>query len=74
MMQTLGSEWGLVWPELFVALTVSQRRILDNAIADNVLEGWEPTRADVEDLIGFVRGDLSIADYIERVRADLSVR
>jgi hypothetical protein len=74
MRQCSGPEWAQRWPELFVGLTTSQSRILNYVIADNVLEGWQPTQADIEDLIGFVRGDIAIDDYIARVRADLAIQ
>ncbi len=43
------------------------------ASADNVLEGWEPERADVDALVDVVRGRCTTSEYIERVRRDLIV-
>ena len=40
------------------------------AVADNVLEGWEPERADIEALVDVVRGKCTAAEYIEQVRSD----
>ncbi|WP_197503023.1 hypothetical protein [Mycobacterium sp. 1245111.1] len=42
-----------------------------NAVTDNVLEGWEPERTDIEALVAVVRGNCTTAEYIERVRRDL---
>jgi hypothetical protein len=43
------------------------------AVADNVLEGWQPERADIEALVDVVRGKCTTREYIERVRRDLIV-
>jgi hypothetical protein len=40
------------------------------AVADNVLEGWEPERADIEALVDVVGGKCTTAEYIERVCRD----
>ena len=38
------------------------------AVADNVLEGWEPKRTDIAALVDVVRGKSTTRDYIESVR------
>ena len=40
------------------------------AVADNVLEGWQPERGDIEALVDVVCGKRTTAEYIERVGRD----
>jgi Antitoxin VbhA len=40
------------------------------AVADNVLEGWQPERGDIEALVDVVCGKCTTAEYIERVGRD----
>lgn len=61
------------WPDLFDGLTVDERRVVINAVADNVLEGWQPGRADIEALIDVVRGKSTTRNYIKSVCRDLTV-
>jgi len=60
------------WADLFEGLTSDERRAVIVAVADNVLEGWEPERADIEALVDVVRGKCTTAEYIEQVRRDSS--
>jgi hypothetical protein len=60
------------WADLFEGLTSDERRAMIVAVADNVLEGWEPERADIEALVDVVRSKCTTAEYIERVRRDSS--
>lgn len=53
-------------------LTVAERRIVIHAVADNVLEGWQPKRADIAALIDVVRGKTTTKDYIKSVREGLA--
>jgi hypothetical protein len=69
-----GSTWTQRWPELLDGLTAEQRRAVTTAVADNVLEGWQPSRADVQALVDVVCGKTSTEDYIRSVRAGLAVR
>lgn len=64
------STWTQRWADLFDGLTSDERRAVIVAVADNVLEGWEPERADIEALVDVVRGKCTAAEYIERVRRD----
>jgi Antitoxin VbhA len=68
-----GSTWTKRWPDLFDGLTSDERRVVIVAVADNVLEGWQPERADIEALVDVVRGRCTTREYIERVRRDLIV-
>jgi hypothetical protein len=68
-----GSWWTKPWPDLFDGLTSDERRAVIVAVADNVLEGWQPERADIDALVDVVRGKCTTREYIERVRRDLIV-
>ena len=69
-----GPSWTERWPDLLNGLTGVERRAVINAVADNVLEGWQPQRADLEALVDVVRGKCTTEEYIERVRRDLTTR
>lgn len=47
------------YPELFVGLTETERRLVRNSIAIVALEGWNPTREDVQLQVQLVSGDLT---------------
>ena len=68
-----GSTWPERWPDLFDRLTSDERRVVIDAVADNVLEGWQPEREDREALVDVVRGKCTTREYIARVRCDFSV-
>jgi hypothetical protein len=68
------STWLDRWPDLFDGLTAEQSRIVITAVADNVLEGWRPGRADVEALVDVVCGNTTTEDYINTVRTGTAVR
>ncbi len=67
------------WPELFAPLDDDQKRGVSQALANGRLEGWQPTRDEVADLIARERGLLSFEQYKQRVldralvRADAAV-
>lgn len=63
-----GSTWLHRWPDLFDGLSADQRRIVITAVADNVLEGWRPSRADIQAVIDVVCGNTTTEDYINAVR------
>lgn len=65
-----GSMWTERWPDLFDGLASDERRVVITAVADNVLEGWQPEREDIEALVDVVRGKCTTREYIERVRRD----
>ncbi len=65
-----GSSWTKRWPDLFDGLTSDELRVVIVAVADNVLEGWEPERADIDALVDVVRGKCTTEEYLERVRRD----
>ena len=69
-----GSTWLHRWPDLFDGLTAEQRRIVITAVADNVLEGWRPSRADIQALIDVVCGNTTTEDYINALRTGPAVR
>ena len=69
-----GSTWLHRWPDLFDGLTAEQRRIVITAVADNVLEGWRPSRADIQALVDVVCGNTTTEEYINTVRTGPAVR
>lgn len=68
------STWLHRWPDLFDGLTAEQRRIVITAVADNVLEGWRPSRADIQALVDVVCGNTTTEDYINTVRTGTADR
>ena len=68
------STWLHRWPDLFDGLTAEQRRILITAVADNVLEGWRPSRADIQALVDVVCGNTTTEEYIDTVRTGTADR
>lgn len=69
MGQDFEAWWQRRWPDLFAGLSDEHKRIVNNAIANNVLEGWEPTRGQVEGLVNVVRGELGAEEHIANVCA-----
>ncbi len=69
-----GSTWLHRWPDLFDGLTAEQRHVVMVAVADNVLEGWRPSRADIRALVDVVCGETTTEDYINAVRTGPAVR
>jgi hypothetical protein len=69
-----GSTWLDRWPDLLAGLSTEQRRIVITAVADNVLEGWRPNRADIGALVDVVCGNTTIEEYINTVRTGQAVR
>jgi len=62
------------WPDLFDGLTVEQRETVTEVCANDWLEGWDPTRDDVADLVALTTGQIDGAEYIARgaARAEAS--
>ena len=58
------SRWIARWPELFSGLTDRQVRGVVQAIDNNVLEGWDPQREDIEFLTRDARGEFTEAEVI----------
>jgi hypothetical protein len=61
------STWMRRWPDLLDGLAAEERRTIVTAVADNVLEGWQPSHADVQALVDVVCGKTSTEDYIRSV-------
>lgn len=57
------------WPELFESLTDEQKQRVSDALSNNRLEGWEPQRDDVADLVAREAGRIDTAEYIRRTMA-----
>lgn len=62
------------FPDLFAGLTDDQASGITNALANGYLEGWQPTREQVADLIAVELGQISEDEYFARGgrRADLA--
>jgi hypothetical protein len=54
------------WPDLFDQLDDEQKQRVSDALANNRLEGWEPGRDDVADLVDRELGRIDTAEYIRR--------
>ena len=64
-------EWAVRYPDLFAELTIEQKWSVHNTIASNEMEGWEPTRDNVADLIALTRGLITLDEFVRRGRAAL---
>lgn len=69
------------WPGAFDTLDAANRRAVIQSIANGWLEGWKPTRADVDNLVLAARGDITTEEYLRNARekslaleADLRLR
>ncbi|SIS23153.1 antitoxin VbhA family protein [Williamsia sterculiae] len=62
------------WPDLFTDLTAEQTASVTGAVANSVLEGWEPTRDNVAALCARATGDLDRATFRARARARAHAR
>ena len=60
--ESSGPSWTARWPDVLDGLTEDERRAVVVAVADNILEGWEPERADIEALFDVVRGRCTTAE------------
>lgn len=58
--------WPRAYPELFAQLDDRQARALHNAISNNVLEGWKPTRDDIADQIDVILGRITDEELFAR--------
>ena len=67
-------EWAVRYPGLFAELTIEQKWSVHNTIANNVMEGWTPTRDNVADLIALTRADITLEEYVRRGRAGLAAK
>ena len=54
------------FPDLFAPLTADQVWAIEQTLANGRLEGWDPDRADVADLIDQALGRLTLAEYVAR--------
>ena len=70
----IDSRWIARWPELFSGLTDLQVRGVVQAIDNNVLEGWDPQRDDIEFLTRSARGEFTVDDEVAEVLALIARR
>lgn len=68
------SRWITRWPELFRGLTDRQVRGVVQAIDNNVLDGWDPQRDDIEFLTRSARGEFTEGEEVAEVLAMITRR
>jgi hypothetical protein len=54
------------WPELFVGLTPGQRRTVVRNLAHAHPDGRGPTRAEVDDMVQYIVGEITQPEYARR--------
>jgi len=54
------------FPDLFAPLQASHVWAVEQTLANGRLEGWDPDRSDVADLIGYTLGQLTRTEYVAR--------
>ena len=59
-------------PDLFEPLDDEQKQRVSDALSNNRLEGWEPQRDDVADLVDRELGKIDTAEYIRRTMAKVT--
>lgn len=52
------------YPDLFAPLTADQVWAIEQTLANGRLEGWDPDRSDVADLIDQALGRLTLTQYV----------
>lgn len=60
------SRWQSQWAELFEGLSAGEVRAVTDAVANNVLEGWQPTRAEIALLCDHAAGRIGFDEYAAR--------
>jgi hypothetical protein len=60
------------WPELFEPMTDEQKQRVSDVLANGRLEGWEPTREDVADLVDRELGRIDTVEFNRRTMARLT--
>ena len=58
-----------LWPEVFVGVSDVDAQAIQNACVASWHEGWEPNRAEVEDLAAKARGEIDHDELRRRARA-----
>lgn len=54
------------YPDLFVPLSAEQGWAVEQTLANGRLEGWDPDRLEVAELIEHASGRSSLAEYVAR--------
>lgn len=65
------SRWERTWPELFDGLEHEVRSIVVASLANSALEGAEPSRDDIVDMIEYATGQITAAEYHRRTISGL---
>lgn len=53
-------------PDLFAPLSAAQVRAVEQTLANGRLEGWDPGRGDIADLIDYTLGGLTRTECVTR--------
>jgi hypothetical protein len=54
------------WPDLFVGLTSGQRQTVVRSLARSHRGGAQPTRTEVDNMVQYVVGEITEAEYARR--------
>ncbi len=63
------STWERVWPEVFASLDAKTRAVVVGVLANHALEGMEPDRESVTNLVAYTGGAISEGEYDRRADA-----
>ncbi len=63
------STWERVWPEVFASLDAKTRTVVVGVLANHALEGMEPDRESVTNLVAYTGGAISEGEYDRRADA-----
>lgn len=63
------TKWQQSYPELYAELTPAQQQALDQTLGSHALDGMEPDRDLVSDLVDWITGKIDEATYNERAAA-----
>ena len=61
-----GHRYSEQYPELFAPLTKRQVFDVEQALANGRLEGWQPSREEIADLVDGALGRLSPEEHLQR--------
>ena len=66
--------WPSRYPDLFAGMTDAQALSVHNAIANGVLEGWQPSRDDVATQCAAAAGHIGLEEIVARAQARATAR
>jgi len=69
VMSEPGSTWERQWPEVFASLDAKTRKAVVGVLANHALEGMEPDRESITNLVAYAGGAISEREYDRRADA-----